>query len=580
MSEIDKTKDNIKLHELDDFQKRELFNKFKDAGGEVVSERQKRRNLIIDRKKQAEHQKRLDEHYKRSKMLDSKKQGKRKVSSSVNRSNASTELRSDYFSRFRIRMRLRLYGVTKFNTVFFNPKFFRKFNNEYKKALMELQMIYFYFFKQDPRNGNRIISRLDKINPIYFELIEKIGELFDQMRLDQILEHHSVFPDIAKPLSELANPINELFREIYIVKGYENQALSAFEKTLDIYDRLTEKSEKRYKKKDIKNALFIVFHKLYPRLHTLFSHYQSYLFDEIDPNIEDILSIAQNEFPGHRKAGGQNSSNFDVINDELEIKIDDEKDKEENSDPFLKKGLEIMSMLNLEEIEKSYTKKHDIAFIEESNSVLKAHLYFVEFEKEYSFILTSNKIKYDVDFSDKDRVDYKQRMQDHFNEMRKCQDAFNLYLDSYESFNKIRSQKPMSQDQYIAYSKRLDDSIKRRDQIGKTVCSTIKSFMEKLSLDLENLIKDMDEAQKYISNPQDILCFEYEIEGDKKLNNTKVFEAIKHVNSYAVAFAHRLGIGGDLGFNRKSQSYEKNEEPSTASDSNGGSVLEELDDIL
>ena len=44
-------------------QRKDLFNKFKDAGGEVLSEKDERRNLIIDREKQKQHQQKLDEHY-------------------------------------------------------------------------------------------------------------------------------------------------------------------------------------------------------------------------------------------------------------------------------------------------------------------------------------------------------------------------------------------------------------------------------------------------------------------------------------------------------------------------------------
>jgi len=584
MSDIDKTKDNIKLHELDDFQKRELFNRFKDAGGEVISEREKRRNLTIDRKKQAEHQKRLDEHYRRSKLLSEKEpkpQGGRKVQTSGNaRSNSLSK--SDFFSRLRIRMRLRLYGVTGFNTVFFSSKFFKRFNNEYKKSLMELQLIYFYFFKSDVKTGNRIVNRLDKMNPMYFELIEKIGEIFDQMRLDQILEHYRVFPDVSKPLSELANPINELFREIYIVKPYENQAYSAFEKTFDIYDKLSDKRDKKYKKKDVKNALFVIFHKLYPRLHTLFCHYQNSLFDEIDLNIEDILSIAQSELPGNRKVGGISYNNFAEQPEDISIDVNsEEKELAEDSSPYLKRGLEIMSRISLEDISKVFMKKNDLSFIDDADPIVKSYLYFAEFENEYSFIMTSNKIKYNLDFTDKNRIDYKQRMQDRFNEMRKCQDIFKMYVDSYSTYNKIRSQKPMSQDQYIAYSKRLDDSIKRRDQIGKTVTSTIRNFMDALSTDLEALIIDMDSQQKYISNPQDVLIFEYEIEGDKKLNNTKVFEALKHVNSYAVALVHRLGNGGDLTISGQKLTDNPSDIDESDSKKEGdGSILNELDDIL
>jgi predicted transcriptional regulator len=63
-NDIDKIKAKLRLNEIDEAQRKELFKKFTDAGGKVISEREKRRSLMIDREKQKEHQRRLDEHHK------------------------------------------------------------------------------------------------------------------------------------------------------------------------------------------------------------------------------------------------------------------------------------------------------------------------------------------------------------------------------------------------------------------------------------------------------------------------------------------------------------------------------------
>ena len=43
MKDIDKTKQNLKVNEIDDNQRKDLFNKFRDAGGQVLSERETRK---------------------------------------------------------------------------------------------------------------------------------------------------------------------------------------------------------------------------------------------------------------------------------------------------------------------------------------------------------------------------------------------------------------------------------------------------------------------------------------------------------------------------------------------------------
>ena len=96
-------------------------------------------------------------------------------------------------------MRLRILGITGFNTVFFKKSFFQKFNDYYKPSLIEIQMIFLALFKKDPKTGNRIIRSLDKISPIYYELIEKAGDLYEPYLIEQILEGYHNFPMFLNP---------------------------------------------------------------------------------------------------------------------------------------------------------------------------------------------------------------------------------------------------------------------------------------------------------------------------------------------------------------------------------------------
>jgi hypothetical protein len=144
----------------------------------------------------------------------------------------------------------------------------------------------------------------------------------------------------------------------------------------------------------------------------------------------------------------------------------------------------------------------------------------------------------------------------------------------------------MGSDQYYAYSKRLDDSIKRKDQIGNMARMVLRSYMDRLGSELEMLINDMDNRQRFIENPQDILDFSLDIEGEKKLHNKKIYEGLKIIYSFVSALVYRLGPGGDLSGKIDNYEIKKAEDLSLESESEkiskgeGGSILDELDDIL
>jgi hypothetical protein len=581
MKEIDKTKQNLRVNEIDDSQRKDLFNKFKDAGGQVISDRDARRSLVIDRDKQKQHQQRLDEHYSNKRVPSNQRVvTQKKISSSVPARSSSA------FDRFRIRMRLRILGITGFNTVFFKNSFFQKFNDYYKPSLIEIQMIFLSLYKKDPKTGNRIIRSLDRISPIYYELCENAGDLYQPILIDQILDSYRNFPDIPQPLSELRDSINELFRPLFILKSYENSILNSFEKAIDMSISYNEgKKDKNIRKKDLKNALFVVFDKLYPRLHTIFCHYHGILFTDTDKGIEDILSIYQSEKPGNRVRRDDSRSVQADYTEEPDLQLDsgqpDEKVIENDS---VKEGLKLMYKLDISSLRTIYDKKGEFELLNNTDKVLLTYLLCLEFEKEYSFILTTNKIKYNIDFSTNVKIDYRIKMQDMFNQLKKCQDAFRSYYDTFIEYNKIFNQKPMNNNQYIAYSKRLDEIAKKKKQAGSMSRMVIKSFMDNLAAEFEMLIDDMNGRMKFISNPQDILEFSYEIEGDKKLKNKKIYEAIEVIYNYASALSHRISSDGDLSgkleFDENEKQPEDKDSDETKPGKSGNSIFDELDDII
>lgn len=592
MKEIDKTKQNIRINDIDESQRKDLFNRFKDAGGKVLSERDARRSLIIDREKQKQHQQRLDEHYSNKRIPATGR-----IVSPKKSFQGAPAISSSPFDRFRIRMRLRFLGVTGFNTVFFKKSFFQKFNDYYKPSLIETQMIFLSLFKKDPKTGGRIIRSLDKISPIYYELIEKAGDLYEPYLIDQILEGYHNFPEVSQPLSELRESVNALLRMLFILKPYENSIYNSFEKSIDISNTYTEgKKDKNIRKKDLKNSLFIIFNKLYPRLHTIFCHYQGILFTETDKAIEDILAIPQSEKPGNRVRIDDNRQ-MQVESTESVENQNQNSDNEQASrnlpvNNSVRDGLKLMYKLDNKTLRSMYDKKGEFELLNDNDKVLLTFMLYLEFEKEYSFILTSNKIKYNIDFSTNIKVDYRIKMQDLFNRFNKCRDAFKSYYDMYLEFKKISSQKPINNNQYIAYSKRIDEVEKKMKQAGSMSRMMIKSFMENLASELSILIDDMNSRQKYIANPQDILEFSYDIEGDKKLKNKKVYEAVGIIYDFATALSYRISSEGDLSGKLEFQENEKqieiedeNIKENKDSDDvkktgSGESIFDELDDII
>jgi len=598
MKDIDKTKQNIRIDEIDQDQRTDLFKRFTDAGGQVLDDKSSKKNLTIDREKQKEHQKILDKHYR------DKISSQRKKSSGASDRNASGQTSStptsSIFDRFKIGIKLRLLGITGFRTTFFKKSFFKKFNNYYKPSLVTIQMIHLSLFKKNPLTGKRIIRTLDNISPRYYELIEMTGELFDQYLIDLITDDSQEYQNPQQPLSRLREPLIGLYRAIYILKPYENAIFNAFERAVEINSTLDDnKSDWNFRNKDISNSLFFIFDKLYPRLHTLFCYYQGILYSETDKEIENILSISKNEKPGTRVK--QDLKPAMQAQKESEEKNDSEKAKEDSSkvDQAIKDGLKLMYELDNKMLRFQYDKKGEFELLNNTDKALHTYLLFKEFENEYSFILTTNQIRYNVDYSTNVKIDYRTKMQDIFNKLNKCQESFKNYYEINKEYDKVYNEKPTNNTQYITYSKKLDEITEKKTIAGITYRNVIKKFMDDLVAELRILINDTNSEQKFIANPQDIFEFNKAIEGEKKLNKRKIYDSVTALYNFASAFSYRISPAGDLSGKAEFKEDQKiiieeenektsnidDENPTTNTDENTDekskkSIFDELEDLV
>lgn len=617
MSKTENTKDKLGLNNIDDKTKKDLFNKFVQAGGQVVQEKKKSGLSDFDREKQMNYRKKIENH--RSTIQDKRPmpQGRTPQSGSrppVRRPSASVQTSSipesgNFFDRITIRFRLYFMGITDFFNPAFKKTFIERFNTEYKSALLEIQMVYLDIFKQNPAVGKAIINQLDKARPLYYETIEMISGLYDRSRFLNITEAFESFPDIPQKLSDHEELMTHIFKRLYVLRQFPDLILNAFEKAIQLQMKIEKNKASVYtaKRKKVRNSLFVIFHKMMPRLYWLFCRYQARTIPMGDPVIESLLTITADDKPGRRKAYDEPEG--------IEIPVApqrDEESQEGNEEEVqddtavlpdeIKKGMDLMYSIDLNKLKSELERKNVFRFTSENDKIHITALLLYEFDRDYSLILTTNKIKYNIIYEATGKVDYKTQLSDMYNDLRSCLDSVSEYASVVEGYEKARLDKPLSNDQYVSYSKKLQLLENNRKQSAHKCRVTIRTFMGRVADILKPLITDMDGNQKIVSNPQELLQFDSDIEGSRKLGGRKIYETIYLTYCYASALAYRLSPEGDLagelefkdGEGRQAfsesqngesppegetQPAKKKTEPAEKTD-NEKSVLSELDDLF
>jgi hypothetical protein len=565
MSDFEKTKDNIRITELSEGDRKHLFKKFTDAGGEVIKDKKRPVSVKIDRERQREFVRKLDQKQKTfQKQYQQKLENRKQQHSSTSKKKEHSL--AHFLDKRIIRFRLYLLSVTDFAGQHLHQKFFEHFNNEYKNAMIEIQLLYLDIFKQNPVLGEAITEQLDKVNPLYFELIEMAADLFDRTLTNEIIDRYQMFPNAPERATNYRDPLLAYFKRIYVLHKFQDAIFTGFEKAINLQKKREKKSSSVYstKRKKIKNSLYIIFHRFFPRLYWLFCLFHGQIVPlSHRPEIDQLLMIGPDLKPGNRVPHAPSMLGPDLTRitpakmqpQQTEEETEEEAPDEQEATPKkqkvkipvdVQKGLTLMSQVNMDKLTRECISDEIIRKLATKDNIITAFLLFNEFDREYSFILTTNKIKYQTFYDHNGKIDYKTKFSDLYNTMRGCQEAFKEYFLSIQIFEKARAERPRSNEQYFHYSKRLTELEKNKKAKAQAAVKTLQSFFETISKDLQFLVNDINKEGQIVTNANDIIEFDPDLEGNKKLSGKKVFQAITYAYYFTTAFLYRLSQGEDL----------------------------------
>jgi hypothetical protein len=615
MKNPDKTKDNIKVNNLSDDSRKKLFNKFVQAGGKITGDTKSEDIVRKDYKTNALSNKDRQSSYghKNYTQKQKSKYFKPVTTEPANKKLPDTKpgLLTSFSQKLYIRLRLYFMNVTDFSASAFNIKFLHLFSTEYKIALMGVRLLFLEIFKRDHDLAYQILYKLEKINPLNLQLLEELPGLYNSIEIESITEEHLRYPEKVQDIIAIKDPLLSIFRKIYILKPFEHIIFSVLEKSIEYYISATKKKSSEYslKRKNLKNDIYIIFEKLFPALYWLFCIYNHKIIALGSPEIEAILKIK----PFKKKTDliKKNISESDVKKDSNNKQPDNPAEEKKQLSEDGIEGLDILKHFipaNIKDLRLLYDRSNIFAHVKNNDKMLYAFLMLMEFDNEYSFLLTTNKIKFKFDYIGSGYINFKEKFLDLYDIIKNNMDLLKEYADSSDILLKMHEEKPFTNDRYIAHTKELSSLEKRRQQAANSAKFSILSYMSELSNILRSLIDDINGTNRIIENPNDIISFEISTDKNKKLNNKSISESLLLAHQFANAFIYKLSKGdlsGELEFdeqtinektlNKSNKEQIKNEKassfPEQAENKNlnannsskniedEGSIMDELDDI-
>ena len=557
MGDIDNTRNRLKLDNLKEDDRRNLFNKFVDAGGEVITNRKKQSALDYSSKKTTPSYNKPKNNYPNNTprgnyVYTNTSQAPKKEK--PNNTLIVKKQRSIFLSLKLWLDALSNKVITTFGGNVHN-KFLGFIDKNVISAFLEMDTLVFNALNPVDDNSLEPKSKKEKILAQFandledVELLERIKDQYDENIYKTFLRQYKDLHSTTKA-SSYVNELKAMFKPLYILHAYSSKLKLAGEKALLAYSIVDNISKGVINPRisNFKKDVDLIYSKYYPRLLSLLQYASKEKLETLS-EINNFLGITETDVVGY----------YTKLKKEKELKQKEEITKqhqEETKETQTPEDNEEEKLMKIESIgvkliEKvvSYRKADNNIEIEgdpffkvsDDDKIYRIKVLLDFLDKEYSVLFVSNKVKYNLIYDNLVRTDYKSDFNNIFLSLSDSNSRFLEYSDMCKNALKIE------QDTTMRFEQRVSMLAEKNGQISytaKNLKSHIVSIISSLKKKLDKLLLDKEERERIIANPNDILTFFTDVSGSKKrIQGYNVLKALTEAYYFISGFYYLITSG-------------------------------------
>ena len=563
---LDDTRNKIGADAMDDSMKKELFRKFTDHGGKVIDENQARRQKEYRDKKKQSAAKSQIQGVKGARGPLSPADPRTGALKGKQQKEGIGKRLGIMLGRMKLYIRAVFQNVTDSSGNTLSSKFFHLLQNEAQNRLLDLNLLLTPLVHAPPGLKSRLQANLSRLSSTYYELLLRMEQIHEEKTFQELLVRYVQNKNAKIPPKAIIEPIREIYKKIWILRKFDQSCTIALTRALEVQGEMDDKDKvaiRRNLSRARKNISF-VFGTLFPKLHIAVCIMLRRNLTVNDPMIRDFLGLTEKDEIGYitedlvREIRDAEKKQKQHMEDTKEkIKEEEKSIKVTQLQDSVQQGLALMRRLPISKDRVIQDQDSPLRLLPQDSKTYLTMLLFREMEKEYIFLLTSNQIKYSVQYHEGIKVDIKQQMGDlsiEFDHIHALIEEFNKTLlektGIEKSTHSITRKNQLMHNISIKYSK-LAKQIRAR--LGK-LCGEIERTTRKV-------LKDHSDNGQLLQNPEDEITSDLNIGDPKKLEGETVTQCLLTMLQFTSALRYRLTDGDLSGLGEKvDMVYEFNEE--------------------
>lgn len=572
--QFDRTRRAIGTDKLEDKDRQQLVQKFTSAGGQVLDEKALRKDPPKGGKggagaDQERGVKQISGPKLPSQMAREQKFQEADQVQKIRRIREE-ELReaTSFMARFFVKLRCKMKRIAPFGQERVLPDFLSILNLDLRRAVMECNILSMDLFQANPEIGRQILKEMDSKNPLYVEIIDRAGKLYDRAELSELVSSYASDPSTSVPFDAVRVPLVSFIKKLYYLRPYQETYSIAALMAIEIQERLEKKPGNLYasKKKKIRQEWRTLMDEVFPGLVLLFQRMEMKKAEPGTWLFEDLIKANADERPGRRKAGepvvvestrpaeakppapeaAAETASETAATEEAAEDAPDSQAKAGDLSQEIEYGMNLMSQVSIENARRKHDMRGEWKVLDNRDKVFLSYLFFKEFEDEYSLILTSAKVRLNASYAGGMKTDYRQKLADVFAEGRSVHEQFRKYVQETAEYKRAASD-PVAHSNYVEHAKRVQLVEGRRGGAGRLIRNQIKDVMSRICTNLSVIIEDLQNNGQIVANPEEFFRFDVQTTVQKKLEGKRIKNCFSETFSYAVALKQRLESGDLFG---------------------------------
>jgi hypothetical protein len=415
-----------------------------------------------------------------------------------------------------------------------------------KNHLMNLNLLVNSFLrgKWSVRKEIRQLSTGE--DSLFYEILLRMGNLYEEKEYDALSKSLCSGSIPSGPHVEI---FKQFFKRFYILGQYTDLCKFFIQKAIDlqVQSGKLEKGMGSQMKSKLKAAVNAVLIDNLPKFHILLCKMTSAYLPLYSQQLDDHLGLTEQDRIGYitrveRKKRIEELKRMKEYMKRQHTETE-QMDQEAKKVPrHVERGLYLLNEA-LERYKKTYVtenEKNPYELLDEDDKLLKTAMLLDSFEKEYSFILSTGKISFNIDYHEQKKIDIKQDLNHAYLLLSEARHEVKDYVEIIEEIYKVDSDPRLNMHQK---STMLDSLEKKRSVLSKDSRSKVTEAMGAIHDCLSMVINDYNEQRRLLQNPDDRLDFTEDLEGVKRLHGKKIIEAVVEGFLFASAFHFLLTYG-------------------------------------